>query len=108
MPLYEYVCLNGHRTEVMHGIHATGPSTCPVCGAAMRKAFVAPAIVFKGSGWAKVDRRSSGGRKAAGETSTADAAAVADPTATPKTEPAPASSSATEKPASKSTSSATD
>ena len=59
MPLYEYVCANGHRHEVMHGVHDTGPTVCPTCGAPMRKAFVAPAIVFKGSGWAKVDRRSS-------------------------------------------------
>ena len=59
MPLYEYVCANGHRTELMHGVHDAGPTSCPVCGATMRKAFVAPAIVFKGSGWAKVDRRSS-------------------------------------------------
>ena len=63
MPLYEYICANGHRTEVMHGIYAAGPEVCPVCGAAVRKAFVAPTFVFKGSGWAKVDRRSSGAKK---------------------------------------------
>ena len=64
MPLYEYICANGHRTEVMHGIYAAGPEACPVCGASVRKAFVAPTFVFKGSGWAKVDRRASGAKKA--------------------------------------------
>lgn len=59
MPTYEYVCANNHRTELMHGIHSPGPTACPVCGATMRKAFVAPTIVFKGSGWAKVDRRTA-------------------------------------------------
>lgn len=75
MPHYEYVCANGHRTEVMHGIHDAGPAMCPVCGATMRKAFVAPTFVFKGSGWAKMDRRSSSGAKKSGHDggSTADA-----------------------------------
>ena len=60
MPVYDYVCPNGHRIEVMHGVSAEGPAKCPVCGAApMRKAFTAPAVHFKGSGWAKKDRRSS-------------------------------------------------
>jgi putative FmdB family regulatory protein len=77
VPLYEYVCANGHRTEVMHGIHATGPAACPVCGASTRKAFVAPTIVFKGSGWAKVDRRSSAGGSRSKER---DAASTGDGT----------------------------
>jgi hypothetical protein len=32
----------------------------------MRKAFAPPTIHFKGSGWAKLDRRSSGGARKAG------------------------------------------
>jgi putative FmdB family regulatory protein len=63
VPTYEYVCANGHRTEVMHGIYAPGPEACPICGAPVRKAFLAPSVHFKGSGWAKVDRRSSSGSK---------------------------------------------
>jgi len=90
LPLYEYVCANGHRTEVMHGIHDSGPATCPVCGAAMRKAFVAPTIHFKGSGWAKVDRRSSSGsKKSSGESTGSDTstgeAAKSDSTTTAST-----------------------
>jgi putative FmdB family regulatory protein len=66
MPIYDYVCHHcGHRFEVVHGIHDEGPKTCPVCHSSqVRKAFAAPAIHFKGSGWAKKDRsatkRSSG------------------------------------------------
>lgn len=60
MPTYDYVCPNGHRSEVVHGVHDTGPSACPVCGAApVRKTFAPPTIVFKGSGWAKKDRSST-------------------------------------------------
>jgi putative FmdB family regulatory protein len=58
MPIYDYVCLDcAERIEVMHGVDATGPSTCDTCGGPLRKALSLPAIVFKGSGWAKKDAR---------------------------------------------------
>lgn len=59
MPIYDYTCAScGHLTEVIHGIHEGGPRFCPSCGAegTMRKGFAAPAVHFKGSGWAKKDR----------------------------------------------------
>ena len=57
MPTYDYLCPNGHRFEVIHSVSADGPTVCPICGAApVRKAFSAPTIHFKGSGWAKKDR----------------------------------------------------
>jgi putative FmdB family regulatory protein len=58
MPLYDYVCANGHIVEVMHGVNDSGPAKCERCGAEMRKLLSTPAIVFKGSGWAKKDRSS--------------------------------------------------
>jgi putative FmdB family regulatory protein len=64
VPIYDYLCgVCGRVTEVIHGINDQGPRFCPNCGTegAMRKALTAPAVVFKGSGWAKVDRRSSAG-----------------------------------------------
>jgi len=73
VPTYDYICSAcGHRMEVVHGIHGHGPETCPICGGPMRKAFVAPAVHFKGSGWAKKDR-AAGAKK-----TTAKAAAGAD------------------------------
>ncbi len=119
MPLYDYVCANGHRTEVMHGVYAAGPETCPVCGAAVRKAFVAPSVHFKGSGWAKMDRRSaSGTRKQASDSASADSPSSESPSSesAPTTDPKPATTTegsttpakASDAPASKSTSSATD
>jgi putative FmdB family regulatory protein len=60
MPTYDYLCPNGHRFEVIHSVIADGPTSCPICGAApVRKAFSAPSIHFKGSGWAKKDRSTS-------------------------------------------------
>jgi putative FmdB family regulatory protein len=64
VPIYDYACgACGRVTEVIHGINDSGPRFCPECGAegSMRKALSTPAIVFKGSGWARVDRRSSSG-----------------------------------------------
>src|SRR5687768_13759814 len=60
MPLYDYECRNcGHRVEVLHGINDPGPTACERCGGTMRKLFSTPAIVFKGSGFAKKDFRDS-------------------------------------------------
>ena len=60
MPLYDYECRNcGHRVEVLHGVNDSGPATCELCGGQMRKLINQPAIVFKGSGWAKKDARDS-------------------------------------------------
>ena len=80
MPTYDYLCPNGHRFEVIHSVTAGGPATCPVCGAApVRKAVTAPTIHFKGSGWAKKDRRatSSSGASAKTDASTGETAAPA-------------------------------
>lgn len=67
MPIYDYLCSNcGQTTEVIHRIDAPGPRFCPACGAegTLRKAFATPAVHFKGSGWAKKDRSSSGAARA--------------------------------------------
>jgi putative FmdB family regulatory protein len=70
MPLYDYVCTQcGRRDEVMHGVHAPGPEHCAACGGPLRKAMSLPAIVFKGSGWAKKDARSAQRGSSASESS---------------------------------------
>jgi putative FmdB family regulatory protein len=59
MPIYEYVCTAcDHRADILHGIDDPGPNFCPSCGleGTMKKQFAAPAIHYKGSGWAKKDR----------------------------------------------------
>jgi putative FmdB family regulatory protein len=58
MPVYDYVCIAcATRIEVMHGVNEAGPAVCMACGGALRKAMSSPAIVFRGSGWAKKDAR---------------------------------------------------
>ena len=102
MPIYEYVCSAcGRRIDVMHGINGTGPEACEACGGAMKKALTAPAIHFKGSGWAKKDAKSSAAPAAS--TTKKDDAPAAAPAASTETAgtatPAPAAPAATPAPA---------
>ena len=61
MPIYDYACtVCGRVVEVVHGINGQGPASCETCGGAMKKLMSSPAVHFKGSGWAKKDRRSNG------------------------------------------------
>ncbi len=71
MPTYDYRCAAcGNRFELVHGVHGAGPDVCPSCGVGpVTKAITAPAVHFKGSGWAKKERRastSSGSRSGGG------------------------------------------
>jgi putative FmdB family regulatory protein len=71
MPIYEYICSAcDHRADILHGLHDPGPTFCPSCGSegTMRKAIATPTIIYKGSGWAKKDRRATSSPRA----STAD------------------------------------
>ena len=71
MPIYDYVCGScGHRFEVFRGINEAGPHQCPECGGPVARAFVPPTIHFKGTGWAKSDRRASSARSRRTETGT--------------------------------------
>jgi putative FmdB family regulatory protein len=72
VPIYEYICSAcQHRTDILHGINDEGPAFCPNCGAegTMRKAFAAPAIHFKGTGWAKKERNSASASRSTSSTS---------------------------------------
>ncbi len=92
MPVYEYVCtVCGHPIEVMHSYTAEGPKVCTQCGGVMRKALSTPAIVFKGSGWAKKDHRDK--VHASSKAAAAPAAKTGDDAATPAATSGEASSS---------------
>jgi putative FmdB family regulatory protein len=93
MPIYEYLCRAcGHRTEILHGINDPGPNFCPACGAegTLRKAISAPSVVFKGSGWAKKDRRAvpAGGAKSKASEGEAESSSAAKGTEPAGTTPA--------------------
>lgn len=39
MPIYEYVCANGHRMERLQKVGDTGPEKCDLCSATVNKTF---------------------------------------------------------------------
>ncbi|MDP9482295.1 MAG: zinc ribbon domain-containing protein [Chloroflexota bacterium] len=91
MPIYDYECANcKRRFEVVHGVHVAGPTECPLCGGGpVRKAISAPAVHFKGSGWAKKERRAaspSSSKKDGDGGNSDDAARTTAPTTTVTTE----------------------
>ncbi|MBA2299200.1 MAG: zinc ribbon domain-containing protein [Chloroflexi bacterium] len=61
MPLYDYDCAAcGRRFEVIHGVHTDPPEACPLCGGGpVKKAITAASVHYKGSGWAKKERRAA-------------------------------------------------
>ena len=61
MPLYEYVCQEcKRRTEVIQAFGERRIRMCPHCGGKVKKAFSAPAIQFKGSGFYITDYAKGG------------------------------------------------
>jgi putative FmdB family regulatory protein len=56
MPIYEYDCDScGKRTEAIQRVGERPLRICPRCGGKLKKAFSAPAVHFKGSGWYVTD-----------------------------------------------------
>ena len=61
MPFYDYLCAKcGATVEVLHGIDEQQARTHDDCGGSLERQFSAASVLFKGSGWAKLDRRSGG------------------------------------------------
>jgi putative FmdB family regulatory protein len=68
MPIYEYVCLSCPRkTEAIQRMGEKPLKICPHCGGKLKKAFSAPAIQFKGSGWYVTDYAGAKGEQKAKE-----------------------------------------
>jgi putative FmdB family regulatory protein len=104
MPLYDYDCSAcGRRFEAIHGVYGDPPATCPLCGSGpVRKAIAAPAVHYKGSGWAKKERRAAPASSTSGSSedgADGGSASTDDAAAPAKAEPA----STTTKPAAGST-----
>ena len=60
MPTYEYLCKTcGHRFETWQKMTDDPLTTCPDCGAPIRRVLFPAGVVFKGSGFYKTDHRDS-------------------------------------------------
>lgn len=114
MPLYDYDCAAcGRRFEVIHGVFADPPTACPLCGKGpVKKAITAASVHYKGSGWAKKERRAAikassaprSGDEGSSDAGSSDSDAGSSKPGVGSTEPTPAaatsgeSSTATTKP----------
>ena len=99
MPNYEYKCTqDGSRFELWQEVGSEAPP-CPTCGAASKKVFSPPRVIFKGSGFYVTDLRAeksgASGEKSEKSESSSEAK-TENKTAETKTE-APAASSNVEK-----------
>jgi putative FmdB family regulatory protein len=60
VPTYQYVCTNPegkHEFERVQSFTDPAVSTCPECGAPVRKVYGSVGVVFKGSGFYRTDSR---------------------------------------------------
>jgi putative FmdB family regulatory protein len=64
MPIYEYLCENGHRFEVLQRMSDDALTTCEVCGAPVQRVLHPVAVHFKGSGFYTTDYGRGKGAKA--------------------------------------------
>jgi putative FmdB family regulatory protein len=52
MPLYEYVCDDGHKLEQIRSIFDDKePTTCPTCPSPLRQVIAGVSVSFKGTGF---------------------------------------------------------
>ncbi|HEY6674749.1 MAG TPA: FmdB family zinc ribbon protein [Rubrobacteraceae bacterium] len=63
MPIYEYKCENEHVFDVMQKLSDDPLTTCPECGAPVRKVLHPVSIAFKGSGFYSTDYKVAGSQK---------------------------------------------
>lgn len=60
MPFYDYHCTRCETTvELLHGIEDETKRTHEECGGVLERRFSPTSVHFKGSGWAKLERRES-------------------------------------------------
>jgi putative FmdB family regulatory protein len=65
MPIYEYLCPDGHRFEVVQRFSDEPVTICEVCGKPVQRVLFAPAVHYKGKGFYATDygRKGANGAK---------------------------------------------
>ena len=74
MPIYEYVCADGHRFERRQGFDAAPVAVCPVCEGRSERVLHAPTVHYKGSGFYTTDYGRSGSYKSDSKSESGDSA----------------------------------
>jgi putative FmdB family regulatory protein len=68
MPIYEYLCPDGHRFDVVQRFSDEPVTVCEVCGKPVQRVLHAPAVHYKGKGFYATDY-GRGGKSANGDKS---------------------------------------
>ena len=55
MPIYEYLCPDGHRFDVVQRFSDEPVTVCEVCGKPVQRVLHAPAVHYKGKGFYSTD-----------------------------------------------------
>lgn len=65
MPIYEYLCPDGHRFEVVQRFSDDPVTVCEDCGRPVQRVLFAPAVHYKGKGFYATDygRKGANGNK---------------------------------------------
>jgi len=65
MPIYEYLCPDGHRFEVVQRFSDEPVTICEDCGKPVQRVLFAPAVHYKGKGFYATDygRKGANGAK---------------------------------------------
>jgi putative FmdB family regulatory protein len=65
MPIYDYLCPDGHRFEVVQRFSDEPVAVCEVCGKRVQRVLHAPAVHYKGKGFYATDygRKGANGAK---------------------------------------------
>ena len=77
MPIYEYLCPDGHRFEVVQRFSDDPVRVCEVCGKPVQRVLFAPAVHYKGKGFYATDygRKGANGKPDSVESGSKEAAA---------------------------------
>jgi len=75
MPIYDYLCVAGHRFDHLQSFSDDALTECEVCGERVQRVLHAPAVHFKGKGFYSTDYGSAkAGRKDGSEGGGGDSA----------------------------------
>jgi putative FmdB family regulatory protein len=97
MPTYAYRCSAcAHEFEAVQKMSDDPLTTCPECGAPIKRVIFPAGIVFKGDGWYITDSRKSKDTKTSGAADKADtpSAGTKDSTPAPTADAKPAKAAA--------------
>ena len=75
MPIYAYLCgACGNEFDLKQGFDASTETICPVCDETARRRFIAPTVIYKGSGFYTTDyaRKGNGSSNGASSSSSSD------------------------------------